>query len=135
MNMIVKALGALAIAGTVAMGGSAFTAGGVTKADIESTAGFIGGTVGVASTGASLTDVVYDFTSSGTAQEAVNNVNLTFAATVATRDVTVILHNTGDTSPETISCTVAGGGLTAACPTADPLVGFPDLQTLNVTVA
>ena len=36
MKTIVKALGALAIAGTVAAGGSAFTAGGVNKDSIAS---------------------------------------------------------------------------------------------------
>ena len=57
MNTIVKTLGALVIAGTVAAGGSAFTAGGLTN-DADPSQ-FIGGTVAQTVDGATLDAVAY----------------------------------------------------------------------------
>jgi hypothetical protein len=75
MKISTKILGAVAVAGLVATGGSAFTAGGLTLAAEKQTA-FIGGTVSQTVTGASLESIVYGYFS--VADAKISSVTLTF---------------------------------------------------------
>jgi hypothetical protein len=135
MNTIIKALGALAIAGTVAAGGSAFTAGGVTNPS-NAMSGFIGGTVHQASTGAVLSSVDYDVDSTGgTGQDVVTGITLTFGSSIEGRVVTAVLSDTtpgADNRDVTCDTAVVTPWLTATC---DVNPGFSDLQSLAVSVA
>jgi hypothetical protein len=135
MNAIIKTLGAFAIAGTVAAGGSAFTGGGLTMtADATQ---FVGGTVSQTISGATLTDVNYTLNTSNPAKTTVGAVVLSFAALtpVTGQDVDVVLTNDAGTPlVENISCAISGAGLIATC-TSITAGGFPDLVKLDVTVA
>jgi hypothetical protein len=71
-----KILGAVAVAGLVAATGSAFTGTGLSNS--AGAAQFVGGTVSQTVSGATLTDISYEF-SDGT-QTAVDGITLTFAA-------------------------------------------------------
>jgi hypothetical protein len=76
MRKSTKFLGALAVAGLLAAGGSAFTGTGVTNN--AGATQFVGGTISQNVTGATLSSVVYAF-GDAPANTAVHSVALTFA--------------------------------------------------------
>jgi hypothetical protein len=121
MNTIVKTLGALVIAGTVAAGGSAFTAGGL--GNTVPTA-FIGGSVTQTVSGASLDGVKY--TPAALNPNQISTVDLTFNNSVVGQDVVVSFDAGGEAS-----CTVAVDGLSASC---GSLTQANNFTTLHVTV-
>jgi hypothetical protein len=103
MNILsIKVLGALAVAGLFAAGGSAFTAAGM-SAGAETQPAFIGGTVSQSiSTGAELDTVAYHATGNG----SVDTITFTFVANAANADREVTLVATGETG--SFSCTNVG---------------------------
>jgi hypothetical protein len=90
-NNTKKLLGAVAVAGVIAAGGSAFTGTGVTSTAAASQ--FVGGTVQQAVTGATLNDVSYGF--SDATNTAINAVTLTFAADALGKTVGIALTGNG----------------------------------------
>jgi len=131
MKTIVKALGALAIAGTVAVGGSAFTGTGL--ANSAGATQFIGGTIDQTVTGATLNGVVYGY--SDDTHTAVSSVALTFAAPLsAAQDVSVALTD-GAVVPITTTdwtCTTTDGTLVTI--TCSAGTNVTNLHSLAVTV-
>lgn len=126
MHKNAKIVGAVAVAGVVAATGSAFTATGLTN-----TAGatqFVGGTVSQGVTGATLSNVAYTF--SGTSNTAVTKIDLTFAAGVDTKAVTVALTGADN---DTFTCTA----ITSNVSTCSTAVGgsYTGLDSLAVTVS
>lgn len=128
-----KLIGAVAVVGILAAGGSAFTATGLT-----STAGasqFIGGTVSQAVTGATLNGITYGFTDA--TNTAVDTVTLTFAADAVGKHVAIALAGNG---ASTSSCTdvhgvdtdgVISGPYTSECTVSD----YSGANGINVTVS
>jgi hypothetical protein len=76
MRKSTKFLGAVAVAGLIAAGGSAFTGTGVTNG--AGATQFVGGTVSQSVTGATLSSVTYSF-ADAPANTAVHSVALVFA--------------------------------------------------------
>jgi len=133
MNNIAKILGAFTTAGIVAVGGSAFTAGGVTNST-TGTSGFIGGTVTQTSTGADLANVAYATDDTGTAKDDVNAITLTFSTSVQGHVVTANLSDGTPANDVSVTCVTATvtPWLTAVC---TPSSSFVDLETLDVRVS
>jgi hypothetical protein len=127
MKNATKMLGSLAIAGVIAAGSSAFTAGGLTLlAGQEATS--LGGTVTQNVTGAiALNNIAYGYADPN--QLDVNLITLTFGTTAAGRTITVDLNNAGDAG---FVCAVGATPFTTV--TCTPTVAFTGLNQLDVTV-
>ena len=126
MNNIVKTLGALAIAGTVAAGGAAFTAGG-----LDSTVAadqFIGGQVTQTVTGATLESVAY---LRAVVPNKVSEVDLVFAGDVTGKTVTLNFDQASN-----FTCTVVDG-THATCNTVTASNGgvATSFEQINVAVS
>jgi hypothetical protein len=136
MNTITKTLGAFAVAGIVAAGGSAFTAGGITN-PVNAASGFIGGTVTQTSTGATLSNVVYDVdATAGAGQDSVTKITLTFTSTMQNRVVKVAANS--NLADADFTCAVGDGTVIPfTVATCDPVGGvpFPALSAIKVSVA
>jgi hypothetical protein len=78
MSVAVKFLGAVAVAGIVAAGGSAFTASGLTST-VDSATQMVGGTVNQNVYGATLSGIEYGVTAEGSGR--INQVTLSFSGT------------------------------------------------------
>jgi hypothetical protein len=103
MKNVTKIVGAVAIAGVIAAGSSAFTAGGLSMVADESVS--LGGTVSQSVTGEiSLTDVGYTY--NGADPNGVTSIQLTFGAPTASRVVTLVATGT------------SGGAVTFGCATS-----------------
>jgi hypothetical protein len=126
MRKSTKFLGALAVAGLVAAGGSAFTSTGVTN-----NAGptqFIGGTVSQSVTGATISTIAYNF--SDATKTAVTTIVLTFAD--ATGGKTPTLVSTGTGPADVYTCTaIAAGTFISTCSAALP---DPGVTSVAITV-
>jgi hypothetical protein len=116
MRKSTKFIGALAVAGLVAAGGSAFTSIGLTNNAPSSV--FVGGTVSQSVTGASLNSIVYTYAPDGS-NTIINSFAATFAAGVADGHVvsTVVTGTSG-----AWSCTVITT-LVSTCTNATPSAG------------
>lgn len=114
MRKSTQILSAVAVAGLVAAGTSAFTASGVTN-----TAGpgqFVGGTVSQTISGATLAGVAYAF-SDAPANNAIHAVTLTFAGNSADGQTPSIVFTA--TTAEPFTCTAIDGTTHVSTCTAD----------------
>jgi hypothetical protein len=125
-----KVFGAIAVAGLVAAGGSAFTGTGL--ATNAGATQFVGGTVSQAVTGATLASIVYGYANTTTKTD-VNQITLTFTSTQDGRAVTAT--PTGG-SGGTFSCpnTAANSSVCTFTPTTTE-VGYTGLTSLAVAVS
>jgi hypothetical protein len=92
MRSMLQLLGGVAVAGAVAAGSTAFTAAGIDKTNLATTAGFLGGQASVTAIGAQLLDVTMGQVLNPTpnSPNLVSNVVLTFDdATPIGRTVTL----------------------------------------------
>jgi hypothetical protein len=92
MRSMLQLLGGVAVAGAIAAGSTAFTAAGIDKTNLATTAGFLGGQASVTAVGAQLLDVTMSQALNSTPNSAnlVSNVVLTFDdATPIGRTVTL----------------------------------------------
>jgi hypothetical protein len=117
MNKVAKILGAVAAAGVIAAGSSAFTAGGLSTTAGADADNFIGGQVSQTITGATLKSVAYtnDPTS---ATPSITAVTLVFDEDLTGRPVTISLDGGATTvfpcvldeydTDSTVICTTAG---------------------------
>ena len=122
MNLISKVLTATAAVGVIAIGGSAFTAGGLSLAAGQEN-GFLGGSVTQNITGATINNIEYGWTDND--YTAINEIKLTFAASATGRTVTLDLNDGGD---EGFVCTV-GAAPNDAVATCTPATAFADTLT------
>jgi hypothetical protein len=125
-----KVFGAIAVAGLVAAGGSAFTGTGL--ADTAGATQFVGGTVSQSVTGATLASIVYGYADNATKTD-VNQITLTFTNTADGKAVTVA--PTGG-SGGTFTCPniAANSSVCTFTPTTSE-VGYTGLNSLAVTVS
>jgi hypothetical protein len=120
MKTITKTLGAIAIAGVIAAGGTAFTAGGLSLTADDTVS--LGGTVTQTINGTLvISDIAYQYVADNSGN--VDQATLTFTTTAAGRDVSVSA-NGGVDQP----CNA--GTTTVVCP-----ITAINLNTLAVTVA
>ena len=116
-----KLLGALAVAGLVAAGGSAFTGTGLSSA--AGPTKFVGGTVSQSITGATLNSIVYTY--SDVSNTSVISFLLTFADATGAKTPTVIV-----TAPTAVvyTCTaIAAGTFLSTCTAATPNAGVSNV--------
>ena len=118
-----KFLAAVAVAGVVVAGGSAFTSIGVTN-NAGATA-FVGGTVSQAVSGAALTSIVYNYSNSS--NTVITNFVATFEAGADTKAVSTVV--TGTTGTWTCSAITAN---VSTCTNATPSAGATNVA---ITVA
>jgi hypothetical protein len=102
------------LAGLAAAGGAAFTGAGLTQ-HVNAATQFIGGTVQETITGADVTGVVYNYSPT---DSIVTSVDLTFAATVENRIVTIQLGHNYTCTVDTMTPTSATCDTTANPETA-----------------
>jgi hypothetical protein len=140
VNISTKILAAAAVAGLVAIGGSAFTAAGLVSTASSS---FVGGTVTHNVSGSTLTGVTYEFTAEPS-QGQTNAILVTFAAGVNGKAVGVVLTGTYATTPVTnnFRCTAVGtpaANVSRCTPfngAAEILTGYiTDLTAVQVTIS
>jgi hypothetical protein len=129
-----KVFGAIAVAGLVAAGGSAFTGTGLATTGTAASAQFVGGTVSQAVTGATLSDIKYDYAADGT-QTAVNKITLTFSSDTADLR-TVTATPTGGAGGATFGCEPIGT-VTTHVSVCTPTTGtsYTGLTSLSVAVS
>ena len=131
-KLMVAAAGIVAAAGTT---GAAFTATGL--ADSAPAAQFIGGTVTQNVTGATLTDISYNYSDSP-ADTTISSVTLTFDPGADGEDASITLATASDPNPDpttdSISCGTIGTPTDneATCTVPDGQAG---VTGVNVTVA
>ncbi|MFN8022948.1 MAG: hypothetical protein U0Q03_15590 [Acidimicrobiales bacterium] len=102
-------IGAVALAGAVAVTGSAFTAGGLSDSSNDS---FIGGTVDQTISGAVLTDVDYNI---GTDND-IDSIAVTVTGNVAGRILEIEFYDGADAATgDPYTCTVISVGGTSSC--------------------
>jgi hypothetical protein len=122
----------LAIAGVAVVGGSAFTAGGLTST--APTNQFIGGQVGQHVTGAAVSSIVYN--RAALDENQLHGVTVTFStATVNTITPTVTATTTG--TPVTFTCEPIGATTTmvSACVTGpDATTDFVSTTLTDLTI-
>jgi hypothetical protein len=94
MSVSIKLLGAVAVAGIVAAGGSAFTAAGL-NSTVDGTTQMVGGTVNQNVYGATLSGIEYGVTAEGSGQ--INQVTLAFSGSSAELDALEALQSTAIT--------------------------------------
>jgi len=121
-------IAAVALAGAVAVTGSAFTAGGLSDSSSDS---FIGGTVDQTITGAVLTDVDYNIG----VDDDIDSVAVTVTGNVAGRTLEIEFYDsvpalTGD--PYT--CTTILGGGTSSCTPTGTKAKSVDVETVTFRV-
>jgi hypothetical protein len=104
MNKISKIFGAVAVAGVIAAGSAAFTAGGLRTDGQAAADQFIGGTVSQSVSGATLTNVAYTFSDPITKRD-VSAITLTFVEDMTDLDVAVTPTGSGLTA---FTCTTDG---------------------------
>jgi hypothetical protein len=106
MSIVMKFLGAAAVSGVVAIGGSAFTAAGLTNSGSGTT--IIGGTENQTVTGATLANAEYhnyDTTA------AVDTILLTFGAGVDGYHVSLVATGTDAGTDDVFTCTTVGASV------------------------
>jgi hypothetical protein len=143
MRNMIQLLGGVAVAGVVAAGSTAFTAGGgvaLGGSNGATSAKFIGGTVSQTVTGATITDIVYTHADTGKTQ--LNGISLTFADRTSQKIPTITLTGlTPSVGGATFTCAAIDGTgdgtaapFTSAC---TPSSGTFDgrLTQLDVAVA
>jgi hypothetical protein len=113
MRKSTQIMGAIAVAGLVAAGTSAFTASGITNNAGASQ--FVGGTVSQSITGATLSTIAYGF-SDAPANSAITSVTLTFADANSDGKTPTVTFTAG--SPESFTCSAISGSHVSTC-TAD----------------
>lgn len=123
-----KIVTAVAVAGIVFAGGSAFTGTGLSTTAGETQ--FIGGQVSQQVTGATLATVDYDFTN--TTQESINKINLSFANTEDGKPV-VVTTTGGAGGTFTCGNVVANASVCTFAPTTTE-TGYTGLTGLSITV-
>ncbi|HVL04699.1 MAG TPA: hypothetical protein VM388_01845 [Acidimicrobiales bacterium] len=116
-------VGALALAGTVAFAGNAFTATGVSRGANFGESQFVGGTVTQTVTGATLESVVYNTNIAGT---EVNSVEVTFASGSDGQGVKAKFG-----AATAVDCGNIDEGKVTCIPADAPLTG---LSSLDITV-
>jgi hypothetical protein len=121
-----KIIGAVAVAGLVAAGGSAFTATGLARTAPASQ--YVGGTVSQSVTGATLSDVSYHF-SDAPANTSVASITLTLSGDVEGKTPSITLA--GVSKP--FSCTEVSEGSSTCTPTT-PLDYAVGVTGISVTV-
>lgn len=128
MRMSIKLLGAVAVAGLVAAGGSAFTGTGVTNN--AGATQFVGGQVSQSVAGATLSSVAYTFAGDGS-NTAVHSVSLTFADANADLKVPTIVFTGGN--DVTFTCAAIAAATHQSVCTADT-VDRTGVTSLAITV-
>jgi len=124
MNNVTKILGSVAIAGVIAAGSSAFTAGGLTSTAGDAVS--LGGTITQEINGdMTVTGIVYDYATDNSG--LVEDIHVTFSTAPGVRPVTAVL-NGDDVNP--VTC---GAGATAVERLCTPLAPL-DLNTVAITV-
>lgn len=137
MRKSAKIITALSVAGLAVAAGSAFTGTGVATAGQAASAQFVGGTVSQAVTGATLTDVTYDFADAGP-NTRVNSIALTFSGTANGRLVAVAPSGG---SGGTFDCTAVASNASTCTFVEDPATvgvtetGYTGLSSLSITVS
>jgi len=125
MGKSIKFICAIAVAGLVAAGASAFTGTGVT--DNAPGSVFVGGTVNQGVTGATLSNIAYTY--SDPTKTAVSTIVLTFAD--ATNGATPTALVTA-TAADVFTCTaIAAGTFISTCTGATP---DPGMSNVAITV-
>jgi hypothetical protein len=144
MRNMMQLLGGVAVAGAVAAGSTAFTAG----SGLANTGGaskFIGGRTAIAVSGATLTNTAFVVDSAGNEEGHVTGVNLTLvddSATAITTGVTVKAAFTATASAGVgtpasgsfITCTHSGAGVWGCVAGADATRYYTGVTALTVTV-
>lgn len=130
MRTSTKLVGAFAVAGLIAAGGSAFTATGVTNNAGASQ--FVGGTVSQTVSGATLSSIAYTF--ADTSNTAVTAANLTFADDALTYGKTVTATLSGGTA-EALTCTGALSSTNHVISCAAATGGHVGTTGISVSVA
>jgi hypothetical protein len=139
MGTVAKVLGALAVAGVAASGGTAFTGAGLTAGGTAASAQYIGGTVSQDVTGATLNTIAYHFADA--AKLHMDSTTLTFANAESDGKTVTVVAGTGYGGDATkITCsTVEAVGHTSTCTAkndADVVTGYvTGLASIAVTVA
>jgi hypothetical protein len=133
MNTTKKLIGAVAVAGVLAAGGSAFTGTGVTSTAPSTQ--FVGGTVSQAVTGATLNNVTYGF--SDATNTAINAVTLTFAADAVGKSVAIALSGGGTSASSCVDVHgVDNGGVISGPYTSECTVtAYTGANGITVTVS
>jgi hypothetical protein len=128
-----KLIGAVAVAGIVAAGGSAFTGTGVTDAAAGSQ--FVGGTVSQTITGATLNDIAYGFTNA--ADTTINAVTLTFEADALGKHVSIALAGNGASTSTCVDVHGVGpeGDITGPYTSECTVTPYTGANNLSVTVS
>ena len=124
MKNITKIAGAIAMAGAIAAGSSAFTAGGLTD---SAPVGWIGGEVRQTVVGAALDSIRYTFAPLDTDSTTVTGIELVFVGDVAGGTVEVDVD--GETTPFT--CTVPAfvtPNTTSTCTGEAPTTAFDTID-------
>lgn len=136
MKSFTKILAAVAVAGTVAVGGSAFTAAGMTISPAAESV-FVGGSVTQTVEGANLDSIVYTY-EAGTGQTGIESVLLTFGGTAAAIDelegnavTAVVAGGVWASIADEFRCTVAAEATAttsaSTCTPYDTGLGAPEL--------
>jgi hypothetical protein len=139
MGTIGKVLGALAVAGMAATGGTALTGAGLTTQNSAASAQYIGGTISQAVTGATLDSIAYHFADAPKLH--MDSVTLTFANTESDGKTPTVAAGTGYGGGATqITCSaVEAVGHTSLCTPKDVddlVTGYvTGLASIAVTVA
>jgi hypothetical protein len=124
-----KFFAALAVAGVVAAGGSAFTAGGLGSNPADQ---FVGGNVAQNVVGTTVTGVAYD---TDEATNTITSVTLTFGnALVDTKVPTLDFEGPGD-QPYTCAAVVATDHTSVCTPTAGGPAALNTVNKTTITVA
>jgi hypothetical protein len=136
MNSIVKILSAVAVAGTMAAGGSAFTAGGLTlNPDLVNST--VGGTVVQNLLGGAVIDEInYGYVDDAT-QVEVDSIQLVFSGPLGVTLLapTVILSDgAGTLADENVTCVVDAALPARSTWNCDPATSYAGLETLTITV-
>jgi len=121
-------IAAVALAGAVAVTGSAFTAGGLSDSSSDS---FIGGTVDQTITGAVLTDVDYNIG----VDDDIDSVAVTVTGNVAGRTLEIEFYDSVPAlTGAAYTCTTISGGGTSSCTPTGTKAKSVDVETVTFRV-
>lgn len=124
-----KILLTVGVAGAALAGGTAFTGTGL--ATTAGSSQFLGGTVSQSVTGASLSNIAYDFTD--VSHTAVNGITLTFGDATGGKTPTISLNNGTGTA---FTCTaIDASAFTSTCTPATQGASESALESVAVTVS
>jgi hypothetical protein len=129
MRKLTKIITAAAFAGLAVTAGSALTGTGVTNN--ASASQFIGGTVSQSVTGATLTNIAYQYVDGS--NTAVNSITLTFGSGLDTKVPTAVLSG-GTGTTFTCAAVAAAGTTSLRSPVGAPM-SYTGLASLAVTIS